>query len=169
MGAGLFQSEAYYRVEEEVINMEYDFSQMNMQMQQMGMDYNQGYGNMPQMDMNYNQGYGNMGYGQGYGNMPQMNMYNGQGYYGMQQMQPIHYSKSQIIDVLRSFLQQSTNVAVSGEDKIEETPNELRHACAPWGVSFLQRCDFPVPEMGITVPFYFCKSCGKLFYLKDFM
>lgn len=90
---------------------------------------------------------------------------------GMYQMntKPIKYTKSQIIQGLKDNLVMLSGVAISCEEKIEEIPDVLRHACSQYGVSFLQKCAFPVPEMGLSVDFYFCKACGKLYYLKDFM
>lgn len=147
--------------------MEFDFSQTGGQyngqtvIPYAGQDCGYGQGQMYGQEQMYYQGQpyeqGKI-YEQGFGGM--------QGY---PQMQPIKYSKTQIIDAMRNYIQQCSGTAVSGEDKVEEFPDSLRHACAPCGVSFLQKCEFPVPEMGFAVPFYFCTACGKLFYAKDFM
>ena len=81
----------------------------------------------------------------------------------------IRYTRPQIIQVLRDYCTNSTGVYISKEEKIDEAPQLLRHACAEAGISQLSMYEFPVQAMGISVPFYFCKACGKLFYMKDFM
>lgn len=111
----------------------------------------------PNMGMNYGQGMA--GYGQG---MQQpMGMYD----YGNM----IRYSKSQILQGLRDYVVGVSNVPIVREEKLEDTPQLLRHACAEAKVSQLGMNQFTVPEMGLSIPFYFCTACGKLFYPKDLM
>lgn len=125
---------------------------------------NQGYGNMGYGNMGYNnQGYGfpqgNMGFG-GYG-YPQGNM--GFGY----QMPKIN--RREALEQLKMQIASTTGVYVSQEVGIEDYSETFRHACLDSGVSFLQKCEYKIPEVGVSIPFFFCMSCGKLFYLKDFM
>lgn len=98
--------------------------------------------------------------------------------YGVQQypvgrvdsMGYVHYTRQQMLDGLRNYVIQNTQgrVPIAREEKLEETPQLLRHACAECGVSYLQMLQFPIPEMNLVIPFYFCTACGKLFYYKDF-
>lgn len=94
---------------------------------------------------------------------PAVGAYSGQVCYA-----PIKYSRQQMLDGLRNYVVMSGQVPISREEKIEETPQLLRHACAPCGVSFLQMLNFSIPEVGVNIPFYFCTACGKLYYYKDF-
>lgn len=80
----------------------------------------------------------------------------------------VKYSRQQMLDGLRNFVVMQTHMPISKEEKIPETPALLRHACAQCGISQLQMLQFNIPESGITIPFYFCTACGKLFYYKDF-
>lgn len=81
----------------------------------------------------------------------------------------VHYTKQQIITGLQQFVLSNTGVNITKIEKLDDMPQVLKHACAPIGISGLQLCQFNVPEMNISVPFYFCKACGKLYYVKDFM
>ena len=82
----------------------------------------------------------------------------------------VKYTRAQMLDGLRNYVIMCNNgrVPISKEEKLEETPQLLRHACAECGVSQLQMLTFNIPEAGIQIPFYFCTACGKLFYWKDF-
>ena len=84
--------------------------------------------------------------------------------YGM-----VHYTKAQILDGLRNYVIANTGRQITREEKLEETPQLLRHACAEAKITNLPLSNFYVAEMNVSVPFYFCQACGKLFYLKDFM
>lgn len=84
--------------------------------------------------------------------------------YGM-----VHYTKAQILDGLRNYVMANTGRQITKEEKLEETPQLLRHACAEAKITNLPLSNFYVAEMNVSVPFYFCQACGKLFYLKDFM
>lgn len=84
--------------------------------------------------------------------------------YGM-----VHYTKAQILDGLRNYVMANTGRQITREEKLEETPQLLRHACAEAKITNLPLSNFYVAEMNVSVPFYFCQACGKLFYLKDFM
>lgn len=170
------------------------FADMNFNGSQQGQGvfnqgYDQGYG-QGGFNQGYNQDY-NQGYNQGgmfgqsnpfgmqdaYGNMT-MNMQGGYGqpynqmFMGRQDaLGYVHYTRSQIIEGLRNFVFQNTGVTVNLMEKLEDTPPQLRHACAysDSKISMLYQCSFSIPEAGLVVPFYFCKACGKLFYPKDFM
>ena len=79
-------------------------------------------------------------------------------------------NRSMILQYIQDYVVNLTQVPISRVEKIEETPNMLRHACAEVGdVSYLQMNNFSVPELGINVSFYFCTACGKLYIQKDFM
>ena len=82
----------------------------------------------------------------------------------------VKYTRAQMLDGLRNYVIMCNNgrVPISKEEKLEETPPLLRHACAECGVSQLQMLTFNIPEAGVQIPFYFCTACGKLFYYKDF-
>lgn len=113
--------------------------------------------------MGYNSGYGNQGYdfgNQGYG-------YGQQG--SVDRFGNVKYTKGQIIQGLRDYVTMNTGIPISAEEKIEDTPQLMRHACAAAKISQLGINYFCVPEMGLQIPFYFCTACGKLFYPKDFM
>lgn len=113
-----------------------------------------------QGQMPYQQGYP-QGYGNGYGAYPQGRV-DGYGF--------VHYTHGQYLDGLRNFVMMNTQMAISQEDKLEEMPNGMfRHACAPAKISYLSPCRFDVPETGVSIPFFFCKACGRLYYFKDFM
>lgn len=105
-----------------------------------------------------------------YGVMPPgVGMSQGYGFQGrMDASGYVKYSRQQMLDGLRNFVIMQTRVPISKEEKLEETPQFLRHACAQCGVSQLQMLQFNIPEAGISIPFYFCTACGKLFYYKDF-
>ena len=81
----------------------------------------------------------------------------------------VTYRRNEILQGLRDYVVNQTGKPISKEEKIEETPELLRHACVECKVSQLGVCYFTVPEMNLSVPFYFCTACGKLYYLKDFM
>ena len=102
------------------------------------------------------------------GNMYQQPMYDSQmmGY----NMQAPRINRASIMQYIQNYVINLTQVPISKVEKIEETPDVLRHACVEVGdVSYLQANKFPVPELGIYVMFYFCTACGKLYIQKDFM
>ena len=117
-------------------------------------------------DNGFSSGYGAYGASQGYGGF---DAYGQQSYGSMDRFGNIKYSKHEIIDALIYQIQCTTGRVVVEQQKIEDTPDFLRHACAEAKISRLQRLSFPVYEMGIEVPFYFCLACGKLFYPSNFM
>lgn len=82
----------------------------------------------------------------------------------------VKYTRPQMLDGLRNYVIMSNQgkVMISREEKLEETPQLLRHACADCGISYLQMLTFNIPEAGVQIPFYFCTACGKLYYYKDF-
>jgi hypothetical protein len=116
--------------------------------------------------MPYNQG--QMQYGQ---QTPYNNQYGGynQQMGTMDAFGNIKYTRSQIIQGLRDYVINMSGVIINKEERIEDTPQLLRHACAEAKVSYLSINYFMIPEMCMQVPFYFCTACGKLFYPRDFM
>lgn len=80
----------------------------------------------------------------------------------------IKYSKAQVYQGIRDYVYANTGVYVQKEEKIEEMPNLLRHACAGTGVTGLMPCFFQIPDTNMTVQFYFCTMCGKLYLPKEF-
>lgn len=84
------------------------------------------------------------------------------------------YSRAQVVQELQMRLGAAQTV------NIEELPQQLRHACAPAGVTFLPQQAFPVPvferdymtklDMQVgEIPFYYyyCPYCAKLFASKS--
>lgn len=84
-------------------------------------------------------------------------------------MQSQRITKSQVVQMMREYILANTGCVVSKEERIEELPKFVRHACMSCGVSYLPACDFSIPLIGLSTSIYFCKGCGKLYYLKDFM
>lgn len=142
----------------------------------------QGQGIMPMQG--YNQGMAQMqGYNQG---MMQdsysQNMMMQQSMYGNQMMSPyggridqmgyVHYSRGQVLQMLRDFVVMNTGKTIMCEEKLDDLPmNNLRHCCAESKSIITNLCPytFQLPEAGIQFQFYFCMDCCKLFYPKDFM
>ena len=149
---------------------------MSMQGQNMMQDpYGQGM--MPMQG--YNQGMMPMqGYNQGmmmqdpysqsmYGNQ-MMNPYGGR----VDQMGYVHYSRGQVLQMLRDYIVMNTGKTIMCEEKLDDLPmNSLRHCCAESKsiLTNLSPYTFQLPEAGIQFQFYFCMDCCKLFYPKDFM
>lgn len=83
----------------------------------------------------------------------------------------VRYSKGRIIQLLRDWIavQYNYQITVQREDKLDYTPSQLRHACAysPSKIMMLQPGTFQLPEAGVSLSFFFCPYCGKLFYDKD--
>lgn len=79
------------------------------------------------------------------------------------------YTRQQYLDGLRQYVYRNTGIWPQSEIKVEDLPDMWRHACAQAGVVQLPKCAFYVPETGVTVYFYFCSACGRLFYCPDFM
>lgn len=126
----------------------------------------QGYGQgmMPMQDQ-YNQ---NM--------MMQQNMYDTQmiNPYGgrIDQMGYVHYSRGQVLQMLRDYVVMNTGKTIVCEEKLDDLPmGSLRHCCAESKsiITSLSPYTFQLPEAGIQFQFYFCMDCCKLFYPKDFM
>lgn len=61
--------------------------------------------------------------------------------------------------------------AVTQIVKIEECPDTMRHACVYRGISRLPKSIYNVQtDCGIlSIPYYFCNTCGKLYIYNDFM
>lgn len=142
----------------------------------------QGQGMMPMQG--YNQGMMPMqGYTQGMMQDPySQNIMMQQSMYGNQMMSPyggridqmgyVHYSRGQVLQMLRDFVVMNTGKTIMCEEKLDDLPmNNLRHCCAESKSIITNLCPytFQLPEAGIQFQFYFCMDCCKLFYPKDFM
>ena len=142
----------------------------------------QGQGMMPMQG--YNQGMMPMqGYTQGMMQDPySQNIMMQQSMYGNQMMSPyggridqmgyVHYSRGQVLQMLRDFVVINTGKTIMCEEKLDDLPmNNLRHCCAESKSIITNLCPytFQLPEAGIQFQFYFCMDCCKLFYPKDFM
>lgn len=142
----------------------------------------QGQGIMPMQG--YNQGMAQMqGYNQGMmQDLYSQNMMMQQSMYGNQMMSPyggrvdqmgyVHYSRGQVLQMLRDFVVMNTGKTIMCEEKLDDLPmNNLRHCCAESKSIITNLCPytFQLPEAGIQFQFYFCMDCCKLFYPKDFM
>lgn len=103
--------------------------------------------------------------------MMQQSMYGNQG--GMvDQMGYVHYSRGQVLQMLRDFVVMNTGKTIMCEEKLDDLPmNNLRHCCAESKSIITNLCPyiFQLPDAGIQFQFYFCMDCCKLFYPKDFM
>lgn len=83
----------------------------------------------------------------------------------------IKYSRQQYLDILRNYVIINCQVAISKEQPILETPDNLRHCCveSQSKITMLPKLWCYIPETNMSIAFYFCRDCGKLFYFKDFM
>lgn len=81
----------------------------------------------------------------------------------------IRLTKGMVLSELRTYVSSSTNTCISKEERLEETPNTLRHACAYNKVSFLPIMYFNLPAFNFSTPYFYCSCCGKLYYPKDFL
>lgn len=133
-----------------------------------GMMPMQGYNQGMMLMQGYNQGMMQDPYGQNmYGNQ-MMNPYGGR----VDQMGYVHYSRGQVLQMLRDFVVMNTGKTIMCEEKLDDLPmNNLRHCCAESKSIITNLCPytFQLPEAGIQFQFYFCMDCCKLFYPKDFM
>ena len=155
-------------------NMMQGQGMMPMQGYNQGMMPMQGYtqGMMPMQG--YNQGMMQDPYSQNimmqqsmYGNQ-MMNLYGGR----IDQMGYVHYSRGQVLQMLRDFVVMNTGKTILCEEKLDDLPmNNLRQCCAESKSIITNLCPytFQLPEAGIQFQFYFCMDCCKLFYPKDFM
>lgn len=109
----------------------------------------------------YNQGYAAGDYNQGYYNNVPQGRIDGFGF--------VHYTKAQYLVGLRNYVFNLTGVAITKEERLDDVPQLLRHACAAAKISKLAQCYFQVPETGVSIPFFFCLACGKLYYPRDFV
>lgn len=110
------------------------------------------------------------------------NMMMQQNMYGTQMMNPyggrvdqmgyVHYSRGQVLQMLRDYVIMNTGKTIVCEEKLDDLPmGSLRHCCAESKsiITSLNPYTFQLPEAGIQFQFYFCMDCCKLFYPKDFM
>lgn len=133
------------------------------------------------------QGYSQPIQGYGQGMMPMQDPYNQnmmmqQNMYGTQMINPywgrvdqmgyVHYSRGQVLQMLRDYVVMNTGKTIVCEEKLDDLPmGSLRHCCAESKsiITSLSPYTFQLPEAGIQFQFYFCMDCCKLFYPKDFM
>lgn len=133
------------------------------------------------------QGYNQPMQGYSQGMMPMQdpysqNMMMQQNMYGTQMMNPyggrvdqmgyVHYSRGQVLQMLRDYVVMNTGKTIVCEEKLDDLPmGSLRHCCAESKsiITSLSPYTFQLPEAGIQFQFYFCMDCCKLFYPKDFM
>ena len=157
---------------------------------QMMNNMQQSQGMMPMQDQygqGMMQGYSQPMQGYGQGMMPMQDPYNQnmmmqQNMYGTQMMNPyggrvdqmgyVHYSRGQVLQMLRDYVVMNTGKTIVCEEKLDDLPmGSLRHCCAESKsiITSLSPYTFQLPEAGIQFQFYFCMDCCKLFYPKDFM
>lgn len=157
---------------------------------QMMNNMQQSQGMMPMQDQygqGMMQGYNKPMQGYGQGMMPMQDPYNQnmmmqQNMYGTQminqyggrvdQMGYVHYSRGQVLQMLRDYVVMNTGKTIVCEEKLDDLPmGSLRHCCAESKsiITSLSPYTFQLPEAGIHFQFYFCMDCCKLFYPKDFM
>lgn len=148
-----------------MMQMQNTYGQNMMPMQGQSMMSMQGYNQGMMMQDPYSQ---NMMIQQNmYGNQV-MNPYGG----GVDQMGYVHYSRGQVLQMLRDYIVMNTGKTIMCEEKLDDLPmNSLRHCCAESRsiITNLSPYTFQLPEAGIQFQFYFCMDCCKLFYPKDFM
>lgn len=157
---------------------------------QMMNNMQQSQGMMPMQDQygqGMMQGYNKPMQGYGQGMMPMQDPYNQnmmmqQNMYGTQMINPyggrvdqmgyVHYSRGQVLQMLRDYVVMNTGKTIVCEEKLDDLPmGSLRHCCAESKsiITSLNPYTFQLPEAGIQFQFYFCMDCCKLFYPKDFM
>lgn len=153
-------------------NMQQSQSMMPMQ-DQYGQGMMQGYSQPIQV---YGQGMMPMQDPYSQNMMMQQNMYDTQmmNPYGgrVDQMGYVHYSRGQVLQMLRDYVVMNTGKTIVCEEKLDDLPmGSLRHCCAESKsiITSLNPYTFQLPEAGIQFQFYFCMDCCKLFYPKDFM
>lgn len=73
-------------------------------------------------------------------------------------------SKAEIKRMLAYSLQ-SSGCLVSDIVYVDETPNVIRHSCFKTGIAVLPKQVFsiPSPQGVLSVPYYYCSVCGKVF------
>lgn len=157
---------------------------------QMMNNMQQSQGMMPMQDQygqGMMQGYNQPMQGYDQGMMPMQDPYNQnmmmqQNMYGTQMINPyggrvdqmgyVHYSRGQVLQMLRDYVVMNTGKTIVCEEKLDDLPmGSLRHCCAESKsiITSLSPYTFQLPEAGIQFQFYFCMDCCKLFYPKDFM
>lgn len=156
---------------------------------QMMNNMQQSQGMMPMQDQygqGMMQGYNQPMQGYGQGMMPMQDPYNQnmmmqQNMYGTQMINPyggrvdqmgyVHYSRGQVLQMLRDYVVMNTGKTIVCEEKLDDLPmGSLRHCCAESKsiITSLSPYTFQLSEAGIQFQFYFCMDCCKLFYPKDF-
>lgn len=85
--------------------------------------------------------------------------WNNSGYPQMQSRMRI-VPKSEIKNALSYYLSQTTGRYVTKLWEVEEIAVTCRHACASNGISTLNQEQFSY--CGVTIPYWFCRSCGSL-------
>ena len=87
------------------------------------------------------------------------------GYQGIKRV-----SKQEVYNAIAYQVQNSTGVCVSNIIKLDDTPSQIRHCCVGGGISILSAYTFNVPSpFGVvSVPYYFCSTCGNLYIFSNF-
>ena len=85
----------------------------------------------------------------------------------------IHYNKSELLYGLRNYVSVMHNSHILKEERLEDVPlvSGLRHACAytPIHISMLPVNYFNLPEVNMSIPYFFCPACGKVYFARDFI
>lgn len=85
---------------------------------------------------------------------------------------PPKFSKVQLLQYMRDYIVNSTGRPISREEKLDDAPPQtLRHCCVEAKITSLPLNTFQAQSDGmpVNIQFYFCKACGKLIYVRDFM
>lgn len=78
----------------------------------------------------------------------------------------MRYTRTQVVEAIANYCANYSGKMISQIVNIEETPDNIRHSCIDTGITFLPKMEWSVPCEDIpnlTLPFYFCSCCGKLF------
>lgn len=103
-------------------------------------------------------------------------------FYQQQQFRQDRYGMRKVNTVearneLANYLCANTGKAVTQirevlSDGIQNTfglPTLMRHCCAECGITQLPLNTYVVAYTNIQIPYYYCKGCGRLYVLHDFM
>lgn len=78
-----------------------------------------------------------------------------------------HFSKSEILEALKYYITNQTNIYPTKIVKLDDYPQLVPHACVNGKVQKLIPNTFTLSEIGVQITYWFCMYCGKLFILKD--
>jgi hypothetical protein len=78
------------------------------------------------------------------------------------------YTKSQLTQGLTQFVTMKYGGYPQLVVKLDDcSAPSFKHACVRQGLILLNKQVFPVPEMGLEIPYYVCPQCGRLYYAPD--